>query len=65
MARTGWARIYLAIHDNETASPADHPELPREDPLWGLLQNCWDAEPTRRPCIDEVIIEVCISKIKF
>lgn len=58
LARHGWARIFLAIHNNETASPDDHPELPRLDPLWGLLQSCWDAKPTQRPVIDNVNNEV-------
>lgn len=52
------AAIILAINMNQTASPSDHSELPRSDPLWAFLKKCWDAIPGLRPCTKEIIAEL-------
>ncbi|KAG8923926.1 kinesin motor protein cin8, partial [Tulasnella sp. 417] len=45
----------LAIFYNKTSAPADHPQLPADDPLWNLLGACWSGEPEGRPTMFEVL----------
>lgn len=42
---------------NEPPKPEDHPGLPAQDPLWGLMRRCWDPRPSARPTIYEVQIK--------
>jgi hypothetical protein len=30
----------------------------RPDEMWALLQKCWTMEPSERPSIDEVLVEL-------
>ncbi|KIO27181.1 hypothetical protein M407DRAFT_23598 [Tulasnella calospora MUT 4182] len=48
----------IAINNDQTPMPNDHPELPEEDPLWILLKSCWDSEPSQRPSVDYIIAEI-------
>ncbi|KAG8940436.1 hypothetical protein FRC04_005263 [Tulasnella sp. 424] len=57
------AAIILAINQDHTANPADHPELPKSDPLWVLLKRSWDPQPARRPSVKEIIAEMSTSDV--
>ncbi|KIO22947.1 hypothetical protein M407DRAFT_114181 [Tulasnella calospora MUT 4182] len=48
------ARI-VAVCTGEVPSPDDHPRLPRDDPLWDLLNECWSNTPEARPAMDTVL----------
>lgn len=50
--------IIIAVNNDETPAPADHPNLDEHDPLWDLMRKCWDPDPTARPDIGKVIEEV-------
>ncbi|KIO27574.1 hypothetical protein M407DRAFT_232673, partial [Tulasnella calospora MUT 4182] len=50
-------RIAMICSD-ETPRPADHPLLPKIDPLWNLLNECWSAEPEDRPSMKHVLQQV-------
>lgn len=52
------AMIVVAVTNGETPSPQDYTELPAADPLWNILKECWDAEPTKRPTMVEVLDKV-------
>lgn len=49
------ANFYFAVLTDEQPTPAEHPDLPENDPLWALLCQCWSSVPTERPTITEVI----------
>ncbi|KAG9012616.1 hypothetical protein FRB90_006580 [Tulasnella sp. 427] len=36
-------------------SPEDHTQLPADDPLWGLMVECWNQVPTSRPTMNKVL----------
>ncbi|KAG8940984.1 hypothetical protein FRC04_004840 [Tulasnella sp. 424] len=48
------ARIVATCMD-QLPVPKEHPGLPADDPLWGLLRECWRGEATERPTIDIVL----------
>lgn len=50
--------ILRRILYNEPSKPEDHPGLPAQDPLWGIMRRCWDPLPSSRPTIYEILIEV-------
>ncbi|KAG9044912.1 hypothetical protein FS837_007338 [Tulasnella sp. UAMH 9824] len=52
------ARAILAIAMEITPSPSDHPELPESDPLWNLMNECWDGEPEDRPSASQVVYKI-------
>ncbi|KAG8913436.1 hypothetical protein FRC01_004548 [Tulasnella sp. 417] len=52
------ARAIVAIAMDITPSPSDHPELPESDPLWSLMNQCWDAEPSERPSASQVVYKM-------
>lgn len=54
------AVIVLKIYNNVMPHPGDHPKLISTDPLWNLLQRCWDPTPEKRPSITEIVSEVGI-----
>lgn len=45
----------IAVFTDRIPVPADHPQLPADDPLWGLLAACWSAEPEARPSMSTVL----------
>ncbi|KAG8917130.1 kinesin motor protein cin8, partial [Tulasnella sp. 417] len=45
----------LAVIQDKTPTPKDHPQLPADDPLWNLLRASWSGEPERRPTMSEVL----------
>lgn len=38
--------------------PEAHPNLPKDDPLWGLMRQCWNSKPGERPQSADVADEV-------
>ncbi|KAG8967809.1 hypothetical protein FRC05_001905 [Tulasnella sp. 425] len=48
------ARIVATCMD-QSPVPKEHPNLPEDDPLWGLLTECWRGQATERPTIDTVL----------
>lgn len=55
----GAGPIILAITRGKTPIPSDYPMLAQDDPLWSLMQKCWDSEPDRRPPMSQIIYKVC------
>jgi len=45
----------------ETSSPADYPELPAKDRLWGIFQECWEMDPTMRPTMEEILAKLSVK----
>lgn len=52
--------IIIAISRDETPKPVDYPQIPMTDPLWVLMNKCWDPEPSQRPSMTQVVAEVCL-----
>lgn len=42
-------KVILAIMNGEKPLPENYPELPAADPLWDVMRECWDDDPTKRP----------------
>lgn len=49
----------LAISQGKTPIREDYPELPSNDRLWEVMEQCWDQDPERRPSIEELQSKVC------
>ncbi|KAG8946262.1 hypothetical protein FRC00_009706, partial [Tulasnella sp. 408] len=45
----------IAVYNDKTPEPKDHPGLPAEDSLWSLLSACWSGEPGHRPSVSVVL----------
>ncbi|KAG8912570.1 hypothetical protein FRC00_004244, partial [Tulasnella sp. 408] len=45
----------IAVFNDKTPEPKDHPGLPADDPLWTLLFACWSGEPDNRPPMSMVL----------
>ena len=37
---------------------ADSPELDETDPLWPVMESCWNMDPDMRPTMTEVLTDV-------
>lgn len=55
------AQIILRIVQEEYPTPAEHPTLDQNDPLWSLMRRCWAREPRMRPTISDVEFGVSAS----
>ncbi|KAG8921005.1 hypothetical protein FRC01_000488 [Tulasnella sp. 417] len=45
----------IAVWNDITPAPKDHPKLPATDPLWNLLRTCWSGEGENRPRMSAVL----------
>ncbi|KAG9042374.1 hypothetical protein FS837_010956, partial [Tulasnella sp. UAMH 9824] len=45
----------IAVFNDKTPEPRDHPGLPATDPLWKLLYACWSGQPDKRPPMSAVL----------
>lgn len=52
------AQVVLAIANGVIPSPRDHRELPESDPLWSLMNHCWNAEPSQRHTAAQIVYKV-------
>lgn len=53
------AMVVMAIMNGRPPSMEDYPELPATDPLWDLMRECWNQEPSERPTMVDVLGKVC------
>jgi hypothetical protein len=53
--------VYYVPRGTRPEKPANAKDLGISDPLWELIQKCWDGEITRRPQIQEVVKGVCVA----
>ncbi|KAG8910635.1 hypothetical protein FRC01_006222 [Tulasnella sp. 417] len=44
-----------AVCMDEIPIPKDHPRLPAADSLWGLLRECWNIDPEKRPNMETIL----------
>jgi len=49
---------YHVSHGARPGKPANPMAIGISDPLWELIQKCWDDDRTRRPQIQEVVAGV-------
>lgn len=50
--------VTLAISQGKTPAREDYPELSPTHRLWGVMEQCWDEDPERRPTVEEVQSQV-------
>ncbi|KAG8942533.1 hypothetical protein FRC04_003604 [Tulasnella sp. 424] len=48
-------KVIMAIMDGSLPSPEDYSELPVTDPLWDIMKECWNKDPTKRPTMVDVL----------
>lgn len=51
-------KVIMAIISGNTPIPANYPELPATDPIWGIIKDCWRTDPVKRPTMSEVFDKV-------
>jgi len=49
--------ISMVIAGERPSRPAVSPEFGLSDKLWGMMENCWDQQPAKRP----TMTDVCVS----
>ncbi|KAG8950371.1 hypothetical protein FRC04_007813, partial [Tulasnella sp. 424] len=68
IGRRGFAATVVAIYQDETPTPVDHPELPESDRLWRLMEACWNPKPYQRPNMralcDSLRTEIDVRSVK-
>ncbi|KAG8935492.1 Negative regulator of mitotic exit [Tulasnella sp. 408] len=47
--------VIKAIWEGVTPAPEDYPELPASEPLWGVMRECWDEDPSKRPVMQDLV----------
>lgn len=50
--------VIKAIWGGATPSPEDYPELPASDPLWSVMRECWDEDPSQRPTMERLVTKL-------
>ncbi|KIO23170.1 hypothetical protein M407DRAFT_244874 [Tulasnella calospora MUT 4182] len=47
-------KVIMAIITGQTPLQANYPELPATDPIWGIMKECWNKDPVKRPTMHDV-----------
>lgn len=55
--RSGAAVISALVRGRQPKRPTEHIEW-LGDGVWALMQRCWDREPSSRPTMEEVVVDL-------
>ncbi|KAG9009189.1 copper transport protein ctr1 [Tulasnella sp. JGI-2019a] len=57
--------IETKVRDGQTSPKQDHPRIPSDATIWGLMEKCWQTDPTKRPTIREVLKELESERLRY